>query len=187
MPTRVGLIRGRLSGKVLDAGFNVSTLHWELKKKFDIVGIDVCIKKPEKNIAKADAQCLPFKSGSFDSVLAGELVEHLKSPEAFVKEAGRVLKKRGTLIVTTPNVKSLINRVFRSYHAPAHISLFTKQRLLRLMEENSLEMEFYTLFPYTEESSEGSRHRWLFAARKFLHPFLPKGLQEQMFIVAKKI
>ena len=40
------------------------------------------------------------------------------------------------------------------------------------LEENSLEMEFYTLFPYTEESSEGSRHRWLFAARKFLHPLL---------------
>ena len=74
MSNRVELIEASVKGKVLDVGYNVSTLHWELKKKFDVVGIDIYIKKPEKNVLKADAQALPFKQQSFDSVLAGELI-----------------------------------------------------------------------------------------------------------------
>ena len=187
MSNRVELIEASVKGKVLDVGYNVSTLHWELKKKFDVVGIDIYIKKPEKNVLKADAQALPFKQQSFDSVLAGELIEHLEKPESFIQESSRVLKKGGVIIITTPNVKSLVNRVSKSYHAPAHISLFSKSELEALLEKYKLRIKMYTLFPYTAESSEGSKHKWFFLFRKLAHYALPKSLQEEIFVVAEKI
>lgn len=46
----------------------------------------------------------PFASGEFDWVLSLESVEHVARPERFVHELGRVLRRGGTLILSTPNV-----------------------------------------------------------------------------------
>jgi len=47
---------------------------------------------------------LALESGSFDSVLCFETVEHFPRPELLLQEIGRVIKVGGGLIVTTPNV-----------------------------------------------------------------------------------
>ena len=47
---------------------------------------------------------LPFRDGSFDSVLCFETVEHFPHPERLVNELGRVTRVGGTLILTTPKV-----------------------------------------------------------------------------------
>jgi SAM-dependent methyltransferase len=51
-------------------------------------------------LVQADSQSLPFEVDSFDIVLFAECVGHLNMPIAF-KEAGRVLKKQGRLLITT--------------------------------------------------------------------------------------
>lgn len=184
--SRLDVISKHINGRILDVGHSVGPLHDEIAKRAQhVVGIDIEIKKYRQNTVKGDAQNMPLQSKSFDTVLAGELIEHLYKPEDFVAECKRILKKGGKLILTTPNRKSLINRVFRAYHKPAHIILFTKQELMQLLDKNGFEIEEYTVFPYTEESSEGSRHKWFFAVRKMMHPLLPSGLQEEMVLVAK--
>lgn len=45
---------------------------------------------------------LPFDRESVDYVCAGELIEHLKDPAAFVQDALRVLKPGGWLAISTP-------------------------------------------------------------------------------------
>lgn len=45
----------------------------------------------------------PIKDNSYDSVLAGEVIEHVLDLESFFKEIWRVLKKDGLLILSTPN------------------------------------------------------------------------------------
>ena len=50
----------------------------------------------------ADVHRLPFKNDSADAVVAECLLEHLKNPEAAVKEIYRVLKPGGMMYVSTP-------------------------------------------------------------------------------------
>jgi len=66
------------------------------------IGIDISLPKvkraKERNIEKtkfllADAEDLPFKANSFDSVLMTELLEHLPYPLRALSEAKRVSKK----------------------------------------------------------------------------------------------
>jgi ubiquinone/menaquinone biosynthesis C-methylase UbiE len=51
----------------------------------------------------ADIQTLPHADGSFDTVISCETVEHVPDPAAAVRELARVLKRRGRLLLTTPN------------------------------------------------------------------------------------
>lgn len=61
---------------------------------------------PAKDAKKLDAICdamnLPFKDSSFDSYCSFEVLEHIKEPLKFYKEASRVLKKGGICITVAP-------------------------------------------------------------------------------------
>lgn len=52
-----------------------------------------------------------LESESFDYVVSIEAVEHLENPWHLVREANRVLKTQGTLILTTPNILSIRSRL----------------------------------------------------------------------------
>jgi len=54
---------------------------------------------------------LPFESGYFDAINAGEILEHLYDTKAFFLECSRVLRPGGAFIFTTPNLNSLENRI----------------------------------------------------------------------------
>ncbi len=60
----------------------------------------------------ADAQeRLPFEDDSFDVILAAEIIEHLFDTDTFVREIHRVLRAGGCLLLSTPNLAYLPNRV----------------------------------------------------------------------------
>lgn len=50
-----------------------------------------------------DGERLPFDAGSFDAVVAFQVIEHVEDDAGFVAEAHRVLRPGGVLLVTTPN------------------------------------------------------------------------------------
>ncbi len=56
---------------------------------------------------------LPWKDNYFDFVMLSEVLEHLipSDAPAVLKEIKRVLKKGGYLVITTPNVASLLKRI----------------------------------------------------------------------------
>jgi ubiquinone/menaquinone biosynthesis C-methylase UbiE len=107
-------------GKVLDVGCGLS-LFTAYKKKwnFHIFAGDLVFalmkdrknKRPDFSWLVFDASHLPFKSNSFNSCFAGEILEHLPDLNLALKEWNRVLKKGGILIVTTPNKERRINRL----------------------------------------------------------------------------
>ncbi len=75
-----------------------------------VVGVDVSDRFAEEykgnfnEFVKADvSQKLPFAPESFDAVVAFELIEHLGFVNNFFSECGRVLKKGGTLVLSTPS------------------------------------------------------------------------------------
>jgi 2-polyprenyl-6-hydroxyphenyl methylase/3-demethylubiquinone-9 3-methyltransferase len=51
----------------------------------------------------ADATALGLRDGSFDVVIASEMVEHTTAPARAVAELARVLRTGGLLVLTTPN------------------------------------------------------------------------------------
>jgi SAM-dependent methyltransferase len=53
---------------------------------------------------------LPYDGGSFDLVTCTEVVEHLENYRHAIREAARLLKPGGVLVLSTPNVLSLKSR-----------------------------------------------------------------------------
>jgi len=54
---------------------------------------------------------LPFENNYFDFVFAGEIIEHLFDSRFFLKEVHRVLKINGYLILSTPNLARIDDRL----------------------------------------------------------------------------
>jgi ubiquinone/menaquinone biosynthesis C-methylase UbiE len=187
---RIQFVLENLNGRILDAGFSVGRIHEAIKKKFNeknVFAIDIVFRwKVKGNYVLGNVELMPFKAKTFDSIFAGELIEHLNNPNKFLIEASRVLKDNGLIILTTPNKKSLINRLFHSYEKQAHLSLFSINELKELLEKNNFKIKKFFCLPYTEESSEGSKFKVFFPLRKLMHYLLPKSLQEDIIILAER-
>lgn len=55
---------------------------------------------------------LPFEDASFDKVLITEVIEHIPDWKKALDEIARVLKPGGTLVISTPNRLSYMNRAY---------------------------------------------------------------------------
>lgn len=55
------------------------------------------------SFAQASGERLPFRSGSFDTVIAFEVIEHLHDDRGFLEELRRLLRPGGTAAISTPN------------------------------------------------------------------------------------
>lgn len=54
---------------------------------------------------------LPFKNNTFDLVMAKQVIEHLVDTRLFIEEIYRVIRPGGRLLLSTPNLASLSNRL----------------------------------------------------------------------------
>lgn len=76
-----------------------------------------------------DAMRIPFMTGSVDTVLATELMEHLPAPGNFLSEAARVMRHDGTLILSVPFMEPL-------HEEPRDFYRFTPYSLRVLLEQS---------------------------------------------------
>lgn len=84
----------------------------------DYVGLDIsetAVKEAKKqglNAIVHDLQKpLPFDKNSFDLVICMDTLEHLFDPEFTMKEIFRVIKPKGTVIISIPNVAWIPQRI----------------------------------------------------------------------------
>ena len=98
-------------GKVLDLGAGVGFKASYMRNQgCEVVALDIDIsslgelRRRDSNIdlVCADAQRLPFKSSTFDGVLACAVLEHLPEPELCVEELYRVMKTNAEVVFYTP-------------------------------------------------------------------------------------
>lgn len=73
---------------------------------------------PNVNYRKVSLQDLPYPEESFDVVVALQVIEKLNNPDDLVREAKRVLKRDGVLLISTPDRQTHSNN--RDYKDPAN-------------------------------------------------------------------
>lgn len=67
------------------------------------------------NICPRELQDCGYPDDHFDLVTLWDVLEHLSSPHAFLKEARRVLRRGGFLVACTPNIESVPAALFGTY------------------------------------------------------------------------
>lgn len=149
-PERTELFRRYVGGpgrRVLDLGCRDGALSAAYLDGNDVVGVDVdreALARAEELGLKTEwadlDEPLAFDDGSFDVVVAGELLEHIRSPQALIDEARRVLRTGGTLLGSTPNGFRLKNRLrfAAGRHPeldPTHLHLFRPEDVRQLLRE----------------------------------------------------
>ncbi|OQY04740.1 MAG: hypothetical protein B6I20_02545 [Bacteroidetes bacterium 4572_117] len=99
------------------------------------------------SIKKMDAQELKFKNNQFDIVLLFEAIYYLKTPEKFITEAHRILKKGGTLIISS------VNKNWESFHpSPLTYNYFSIPEYQILIKDKFKPLNYYGGF-YTNKDS----------------------------------
>src|ERR1700687_4178518 len=118
------------------------SMHFQLCNQFgqvQVLGLDIDIaglqemKQKGFNVVEGNAQNLDF-GASFDTILAGELIEHLQNPGQFLEGCERALKPGGRVVISTPNVFSVMLALmyFKNYDRAfnrEHVVWFCPQTL----------------------------------------------------------
>lgn len=127
-----------------------------------VVGIDASEKllstaaKKTKGLSNASivsgdiAQKLPFKSGSFDLVIANMVLQYLPSLDVFASESARIVKPGGSLIVIVDH--------------PAHALFLRAQELAGKKNE-----KFLTSASYFTPGKRSKKSLWDKATLKYFH------------------
>jgi 2-polyprenyl-3-methyl-5-hydroxy-6-metoxy-1,4-benzoquinol methylase len=94
-------------------------------------------------VGDVEAMALPFENGSFDIVLCGDLIEHLREPEQFLARMRPYLRDSGRLVLSTPNVANWALRLSllagswryteRGILDRTHLHLFTRKTLVETL------------------------------------------------------
>jgi len=102
----------------------------------------VGIKEHGLNIFNGVLEKARFPDNYFDAITAGDILEHIADPKAFLREIYRILKEDGIAYIAVPNLGGFYYSVMgllakanhKNYFAlPHHLFNFTKKTLGRLL------------------------------------------------------
>lgn len=144
------------------------------RPKLEIIGCDL----PPKDYAEfwsnsgldfvplTDPVKLPFEDASFNCVIGAGVLEHVPMDYESLRELHRVMKPRGTLIITQlPNRYSYIEFLARNIRkADFHRKLYTKSDIRWLLERSGfspLKIQRYRILPSnTASRAVSSLSKW---------------------------
>lgn len=155
----------------------------------DIVGVDV----DEQAVGELDARGRHIEIGDagslnldrkFDVVHAGELIEHLDNPGAFLNAAQRHMRADSLLVLTTPNAFCFTNFLYR-LAGPArvnsdHVCWYCEDTLSQLLERAGFAV---VELRYLHHATPG---RWRSLAARAIRAALPDRLAWNTILVVAR-
>ena len=131
-------------GRVLDVGCGSSRI---LRDLGHVVGLDLAfhklryMKRYARPLVQGSVFALPFRDEAFDTVICSEVIEHIPSGDAALRELARVQRPGGRLVLGTPDYARrswrLIEALYRVLapggYADEHITQYTHDRLRDLV------------------------------------------------------
>lgn len=140
-------------GRVLDAGCSAGYLAERLVQRGStVVGLELDPEAAEKArgvceevlVGDVETMEMPFEPASFDAIVCGDLIEHLRDPGSFLARVAPLLRSGGRLALTTPNVANWTIRLQllfgrfryteRGILDRTHTHLFTRGTLVDAVE-----------------------------------------------------
>jgi SAM-dependent methyltransferase len=141
----VGCSTGYLSRRLVERGASVVGI--ELDERAAEQARDVC---EQVLVGDVETMELPFPAGSFDVVLCGDLIEHLREPQRFLERVRPLIRSGGRIVLTTPNVANWAIRLGllagrwryteRGILDQTHVHLFTKRTLVDTLSHAGYEL-----------------------------------------------
>lgn len=151
--------------KILDIGCHDGYFLSLIKGRNFLFGIEpsetayrLALKKNIKltKLLIDDHTSLPYPDNYFDIVITGEIIEHVYDTDHFLQEIHRVLKPRGKLLLSTPNLASFGRRLMLLFginpiienspnrsESAGHIRYFIKDTLKELLKSNKFKISVY--------------------------------------------
>lgn len=153
------------AARVLDVGCSTGFLARRLQARgATVVGLEL----DERAAAQARRFCeavhvgdvetmdLPLEEGSFDAIVCGDFIEHLRDPRAFLTRIRPFLAPHGKLVLSTPNIANWAMRLgllFGRFRYTewgildrTHTHLFTRKTLNECLETAGYRV---SVFDYT--------------------------------------
>jgi len=118
--------------RVLNVGPSWGRDYYALTRAgHQVFNLDIALQQhlPQMTIANL-AQAVPFREQTFDAILLPEVLEHIWNDVDALREARRVLKDNGRLVVTVP---------FFSDSPEYHVRIHSPRSILRLLRSSGFE------------------------------------------------
>lgn len=146
--------------RVLDVGCSSGYLSEPLSQRGNtLVGIELdpeAAREAERFcervlVGDLETMDLPLEPASFDVVLCGDVIEHLRDPGAALARLRPLLRPGGRLVVSTPNIANWAMRLSllagrwrytdRGFLDRTHTHLFTRRTLVETIERAGYRVE----------------------------------------------
>ena len=136
--------RYRQANRLLEIGFGAgSFLHAAERAGWKVEGVEVSKTAADHGNATGlktfcgDLADAHYENGSFDVVIASELLEHVPNPQVMIREIARIVRPGGLFWATTPSSRGVSARLLGTEWSvvspPEHLHLFSEAGVRSLL------------------------------------------------------
>lgn len=154
-------IHNKPDAKILEVGCGMGYLTYSLiKSGYNAVGLDIsqqAIDEANRFFGNYYVCADIFEyakqhKGEYDVVIMTEVIEHVEEPVRFLENATQLLKKNGTLIVTTPNKTIYSNDIiWNTDLPPIHCWWFSEKSMALIAEKINCNVSFIDFSKYYKQ------------------------------------
>ncbi len=139
--------------RLLDVGCSTGILLCAAKEMgYDIYGIEpskwaveyINARLGFENIFCGSLEDYPVQENYFDVITLMDVIEHFSNPRRNLEIIHRILKPEGKIVILTPDIGSLMARIFKSRWwciIPEHLFYFSRKTLKLLLEQTGFTVE----------------------------------------------